>query len=137
MKLKIGNTAVDKSYFNSYVVECEAMFGDADGEGFVNIGGFVKDKDEIYLEDLLNLCKRLKKERRINEGYNHVEGFNKWFDIDYLTDDEYDALPETIKELSIYWLNDPQVDGRPANFRNYKVFYYDKTGVKYHVNVTL
>lgn len=135
MKLKVGKNAVNESYFDSYVVECEAMFGDADGKGFVSVGGFKKDKDESYLEEFLDLCERLKKESRTSESYGHVEGFNKWFDIDFLSDDEYETMPETIKNLSVYWLLDPQVDGRPASFRNYKVFYYDKTGVKYHVSV--
>lgn len=141
MKIDIKDKALKDEYINAYVVECEAMYGDADGEGILEVGGFAKGKDEIYLEDFLGFCERMKVAYPHGRGgyddYNHIEGFDKWFDADNLADEDYHALPEKVKFLSTYWLNDPQGDGMQASFEGYKVFYYDEQGIKYNTSVEL
>lgn len=138
------NIAIGKKVLvpiDSYVVEIETMYGDADGYGKIIVGDFKKG-EESYLEDLLKTCNRMKDEypygRGGGENYNHVEGFNKWFDIDDTTEEEYEAIPERIKnDLSTYWEYDPQGDGTHASYDGHKVFYYDENGVKYKVSVSL
>lgn len=140
MKIEIEN-AINIKYKNMYVVECEAMYGDADGYGSLEVGGFIKGQDEAHLEDFLLFCERMKNAYPRGRGgyddYNHIEGFDKWFDADNLSDEEYQSLPERVKILSTYWLNDPQGDGMQASFKGYKVFYYNENGVKHHTTVIL
>lgn len=141
MRIEIKDKALKRKYFNAYVVECVAMFGDADGYGKVEVGGFVKGQDERYMEEFLKFCDRMQEAYPHGRGgydhYNHVEGFDKWFNVDSLKEDEYEALPDKVKELSTYWLNDPQGDGIQASFDSYKVYYYDALGVKYNVDVKM
>ena len=138
MKINIGNKV--KTPIDSYVVEVETMYGDADGWGRVIVGDF-KIGEEEYLEDLLKTCERMDEAYPHGRGgwdnYNHVEGFNKWFSIDDTTDEEYDSMSARMKELASEWEFDPQSDGSHASFYGYNVFYYDKNGVKHSVSVEL
>lgn len=124
---------------NMYMVECEAMFGDADGEGQVNIGGFVRGQDEALIEDLLKTCERLVKAYPNGRGgsadYNHIDGFNRWFDADALPEEEYDALSEVHQNFIADWLYEPNGMGQQATFKGYKVYYYDENGVKHDVRI--
>lgn len=139
MKIQIGEKL--KTPINAYVVEIETMYGDADGFGRIAVGGFKKDEEEEYLKDLLETCERMDEAYPRGRGgydnYDHVEGFNKWFNIDDTTDEEYNAMSQREKELSAYWEYNPQCDGGHASFYGYKVFYYDENGVKYEVSVKL
>ncbi|MEB9469509.1 hypothetical protein P4J10_23230 [Bacillus cereus] len=139
MELTIKEKVINISYLNAYVVECEAMYGDADGWGEVEVGGFTRGKDEHLLKEFLEFCERMKNAYPNGRGgyddYGHVEGYDKWFYADNLTTEEFERLPKKVQELSTYWLNDPQGDGMEATFKDYEVFYYDESGIKHNVEV--
>lgn len=139
MEFRIGEKV--KTPINAYIVRCEAMYGDADGYGELLIGPFKRNQDEEHLQDFIQFCERMKREypwgRGGGDDYNHVEGFNKWFCSDNLSEEEYEALPQTVKDVGDYWLNDPQSDGSQASFEGYSVFYYDENGAKFNVSVRL
>lgn len=141
MKIKLLEKADTPDYRNQYVVECEAMFGDADGKGMVVIGGFIKGQDEEHLEDLLQTCERLEKAYPYGRGggddYDHIDGFGRWFRPDNLSEEEYNSLPECVRDLCAEWLLEPDGMGHQASFEGYKVFYYDENGVKFNVAVEL
>lgn len=141
MRINILGEAEAPNYRDKYVVECEAMFGDADGKGMVVIGGFVMGKDEEYLADLLQTCERLTKAyphgRGGGDDYDHIEGFNRWFRPDNLSLEEWESLPKAVQDLSSEWLMEPDGMGHQASFEGYEVFYYDENGVKFNVAVEL
>lgn len=142
MKIEIKDKIINENHTDSYVVECKAMYGDADGYGKVEIGGFKKNQDEDLLQDLIKTCESLVSEHLYGRGgsdvYGHVEGFNKWFDADMLSDEEYHLLPDRVKSLTTDWLLDPVGLGETkASFESFKVFYYDENGVKHNVEYTL
>lgn len=142
MKIEIKDKIINENCTDSYVVECKAMYGDADGYGKVEVGGFKKNQDEVLLWNFLETCERLVSEYPYGRGggddYNHVEGFNKWFDADMMSDEEYHSLSERVKSLTTGWLLDPtSFEGAQASFESFKVFYYDENGVKHNVEYTL
>lgn len=141
MKINVTGKTYTPDYRNKYFVECEAMFGDADGEATVIVGGFLKGRDEEVLEDFLLTCERLSNAYPNGRGggdeYNHVEGFNRWFQVESLERDEWDSLPEVVQILSADWVMEPDGMGHHATFEGYEVFYYDENGVKFNVAVEL
>jgi hypothetical protein len=127
-------------YRDAFVVEVKVMYGDADGYGNFEIGPFARDEDEALLGDFVTLCKGMDEAYKYGRGgdddYNHVPGFNEWFDSEnHLTEEQWDALPKKQQELCWDWPRDPQGDGIQSSFEKYEVFYYDETGVKFDVKV--
>lgn len=108
IKLEIKDKIID--YLNCYVVECEVMFGDADGYGELIIGGFEKDRDDYLLEEFLILCETMKKHNG-RDYYEKVLNFDRWFEFESLGDDIYEEFPEAMKNLVKYWPLDPQTYG--------------------------
>lgn len=143
MELKVSGVAEKQQYKDCYVVECEAMYGDADGYDTLTFGGFYRHQVEI-LKDLVVVCERMKNAYPNGKGgkdyYDEstVEGYNRWFNQDNLSQEEYDALPEKQKWMADYWLNDPTgFDDTEAKFEDYNIYYYDADGVKYNVEVIM
>jgi hypothetical protein len=140
MKFVVTGTSNVPDYRDAFVVEVQVMYGDADGYGDFEIGPFAKDKDDALLEDFVTLCKGMDAAyphgRGGDDNYNHVPGFNEWFDSEnHLTEEEWEALPQRQRDLGRDWPYDPQGDGVQASFEKYEVFYYDETGVKFDVKV--
>lgn len=139
----------------SYVVEIETMIGDGDGYPTSTLGPFKKNQDEASLQSLLETLKRMKEEHPYgmcgSDRYDMVFGFEQWFPGDDGNDYELleryspkliakygkEALMEVIelsKDHYGEWKDDITTDGySPEQLLGYKVFYYDKNGVKYNV----
>ncbi|PGO60576.1 hypothetical protein [Priestia megaterium] len=132
MEFKIIDNATKPKYFNAYVVEMKAMYGDDDGEGFLEIGGFKKGEDEILLKDLIRTCEDM----HFTEGcrMDEVKGFDKWFNTDKYLGESSDKLSNKMKVLSKRWLTDP-FNYEYATLSTYKAFYYDENGVKFNVEI--
>lgn len=129
-----------KTPTNCYIVECKAMYGDADGYGQLDYGEFKFGRDEDILVEFIEFCERMKNAYPHGRGgyddYDHIEGFYKWFNQDDMDNDEWETMDERIKKFcNFYWLRDPQGDGMQASFKGYKVFHYDVTGAKFNVTV--
>lgn len=138
MKFKVGRPSIAASYGDCFVIEVKGMYGDADGYGSLSYGPFHHTEQELmtsFIEFLDRMAAAYPHGRGGYDDYYHVEGFKEWMDADSLTQEEYDALPKRIKELSQYWLNEPQGDGMQASYNGFKVFYYNPYGVKYDVEV--
>ncbi|AMB18726.1 hypothetical protein BH780_gp143 [Bacillus phage Eldridge] len=115
MKFSIKGQKMDKRYKDCFVVELKAMFGDADGYGSMEAGGFKKDRDEEELSEFLRLLERM--EHLPGDEASELEGFEKWFE-----QDKFD------------WLSDPTRHGY-ASLDGYEIFYYDENGVKCEVEL--
>lgn len=135
---KIGEKIVEKQYLGCYVVEVETMYGDADGYGKIKVGGFKRGRDESLLVELLDVCDKLKDAERgeKGEGYNYVEGFEKWFDSEKIELSVWNSMEEHEKDLCLNeW--DFESDGSDfqASYEGFKVYYYDEEGFKYNVSI--
>lgn len=139
MNFKIGKKLIEERYLGCYVVEIKTMYGDADGYGKVIVGGFKKDFDENLMIDLLKTCERMEKAypngRSGYDSYNHIEGFNRWFNIEDLDEDIWESLSEHEQNFTGDWESEPGYDECQASYYDYSIFYYDDLGFKYEVNV--
>lgn len=135
MKFKIKDQL--ESYNNEFVIEIETMYGDADGEGIIIVGGFKKDDPEIVnvMQDVVETLERMKSENV--DDYHSIEGFNKFFFNDHLSDEEYESMSMKEKSIAIEWERDPtRLDGEFASLEGYTINYYDKEGRKFRVEAT-
>lgn len=132
MEFKITNKVENPKYFNSFVVELKAMFGDDDGQGFVEVGGFKKDEDEELLKDFIRTCGRV--EYSEQHSISDVDGFDRWFNPDKYLGIQDDEVLNKRKHLVKRWLTDP-TNYEYAVLYRYTVFYYDEHGVKHNVEV--
>lgn len=127
------------NYRNAFVVECEAMYGDGDGYETVKLGPFIKDEDEDLLGECVHFCNRMEAAYPHGRGgdarYDHVDGFDKWFNVDNMEEEEYNKLSAKEQNLSSDWPYQPDGYGTQASFQGHKVYYYDETGVKFDVKV--
>jgi hypothetical protein len=146
------------------MIEASAMFGDADGYDSVELGPFQNNEEHLkYLEEAIIACDDMEKayphgrcgydnyhsDNEKDEGY--VAGFDLWFNNDNF-DDDYDYDEEDYDEenededdcednkdprlkLGCSWPSCPDGYGSQASFDEYKVFYYDKDGIKYEVEI--
>ena len=68
------------------------------------------------------------------DTYNHIEGFDVWFGGEIL-----EHIDENDPYLNFYqdaWPSNPLTDYRGhAIFKEYKIYFYDSSRIKYHVNV--
>lgn len=144
MEFRIMAKPVDLKYKECFVVEVEAMYGDADGYGEVEVSGFKRDceKSKEHMEDLIKTLERMLKAYPNGRGgyddYDHVEGFLKWFGGEIL--EEFEEFYESLEEWEqrLYWNDwprDPSGDGMQSSMSSYEVFYYDEFGNKYEVAV--
>jgi hypothetical protein len=117
-----------------FVVKIETMIGDADGEGLIEVGPFEKDKEEHLLEELIKLCIKLSRAypngRGGDDGYNHIEGFEKWFS-EYCDEEENQEEIEHLTEFN--WPTDPQTWGQQG-YKSYEIIYI-KNGIEYPVTI--
>lgn len=136
---------------NSYVVEIQSMRGDADGYTKFNVGPFKKGKEEANLQSLLETLKRMKAEFSYDTGFRNVLGFEQWFGEAGSFDDMHEWFPELLemfgteahqqildlsKNHSSEWHNDPMNGYQtPEQLDEYKVFFYDSKGKKFHVEI--
>lgn len=111
---------------DGFYIEVTFMFGDADGYQTEEMGPFSK-KELPLLYDALETIQRCidayPNGRRGGDTYNHVEGFNKWFN-------DYEYVPEQAIDM-VY---EPNGYGDQAGFDYFEVFYYDN-GEKYECEV--
>ena len=120
-----------------FVIECEAMIGDADDYKKVILGPFkLKENDDI-LEEAVKVCEKAQELYPNGKGgwddYDSIEGFNIWFNngdtVEGLDDDDYRF------ELSGEWPSGEHYG--VASFESYEVFYYGQAGEKYSVDVEI
>lgn len=82
-----GQPKIDKR--NGYILKVDAMIGDADGDKDVELGPFKKGEED-QLQDAIETCDRMLKAypggRGGGDDYNHIEGFEKWFEYDWPSD---------------------------------------------------
>lgn len=136
MRLVIGEKVIVKrNPKNAYVIECEVMFGDADGKEMVTLGPFKESTDMEYLYEAIQACKNMKNAYPNGMGgddnHNHVEGYDLWFSGCLI-----EGLPKNDPryKLSCEWPQDPTNDYEgSASFEEYKIYYYDENEIKYHV----
>lgn len=147
-------TPVNKIY-DSYTVEIETMIGDADGYSNLTVGPFKRVEHWENLTSLLTLLTEMKKDSFI-ERYTHIVGFLQWFNPEvktldgltgydhyfrYLEEDEekeHETILSLARGFTQEWPYDPRTDeGYHQILANFKVFYYDYTGTKYHTEVTM
>ena len=128
-------TLVDvKRYSNCYIVDCELMHGDADGESHIEIGSFKKGEDEDILEHLVRTLDSMDWE--YTENYDRILGFKQWFDRDYLTEEEFENLDPRIKSIGAEWENDLTFMDARASYRSHSIYFFDEDGNKYNVKAT-
>lgn len=133
---------VEKAKFEDrYVVEVTGTFVSSPGEAMLIMGGFVPNKDDVFLGDLLDTLERLvnvyKYGRQATDEYYHIPGYETWFAQSSLTKEEVSALPEAIQKYGVEWLADPTgLPGSRATFSSYQLYYYDGDGTKYEVAYT-
>ncbi len=123
-----------------YMVEIETMYGDADGWGKIEVGGFPPTEEgEKLLVDQLDTLERMgmayPNGRGGGDDYNHVEGFDRWFNCDDILEDEWIAMPELLRELSTDWEYSPDGYGHQAGYEGYDIFFYDISGKKFKVDM--
>lgn len=139
MEIHIKGRADVPNYREELVVEIKVMFGDADGYQTFEVGPF-KNENKKDLQDLLQTCERMSKAYPHGRGggsdYNHVDGFNRWFDLENTTDDEYESLSEFVQNTGGDWPYEPDGMGYQSSYQSYKLFYYDAAGVKHNASVT-
>lgn len=138
MKFKIKNPIKSK-YVDCFVVVVDIMYGDADGYDKLTVHGFKKDNDESLLIDLIETLERMGKAyprgRGGSDDYNHVEGFNSWFAVECLSEEEYESLSEIQKSFSEDWKCAPGGYGIQGSYKGYNIYYYDMFGNKYNVDI--
>lgn len=141
----------------AFVIECDAMFGDADGSKIVTLGPFPTGiRGEQFLEEAILFCLEAK-QAQSREDVMALPGFENWFpasaDMGYdievddtadVDDDRNEStFPEAYKdfidkETGGVWPMDPFSDWSiPASFNGFKVYFYDSGSNKYTTVIKL
>lgn len=127
MHVKIGEPTV--KYRSQYVAEVMFMEGDADGDTLWTLE--LKDLEEAY--EIYKFAKAWKalghnkqsafRIRKDDEGLVKLPGF------DFLFAGSIGMWP--IEEATLEFFDEPRLQ----NFRWYKLFWYDETGLQYNVEI--
>ena len=129
MKVKnvIIKNRVNEPVKNGFYIEITFMFGDADGYQTEEMGPFSNEELPLLCDalDTINRCMiAYPNGRGGGDTYNHVDGFEKWFDTDN----------EDAPKQAIDMVYTPDGWGDQAEFEYYHVFYYDN-GQKYDCEI--
>ena len=119
MKVIMGDPVRVKAPKDRYVVEVDTMEGDADGWNQFESQRY-KHSELDMLKQYIIYCEVLLKQ------YPHGRGGS----------DDHQELPFFEEEFNDYW--PCSCDGQfEDSMEGYSVFYYDKTGQKFEVNIEL
>lgn len=148
MEFIIKEPLPDKGFPNSYQVNLVTYSGDADGDTTTEIFPFYKDKDEFFLENLIETLEEARKAYPNGRGgsdeysYRHrVDGFQVWFS-DGSEDPDNQEIADFVEKLhetcSPSWPYDPMSDYTvEQSFSSYEVVYYDENLVPHKVDIVL
>ena len=109
-----------------YEIRIKAMHGDADYFETVTVGLFHKDEEEHLMIDLVETLNRMKEDNP--NCFLETEGFNRWFNAEELTEEEWEALGEAHQDFAgeLSWPAD--VYGNAASVVSFLIVYYDWAG---------
>ena len=75
-----------------YEVQIFTIHADETSFETVEIGFFHKDEEEDLLIDLIETLNRMKEFGSLTDNSPGVEGFNRWFGSEKLSEEEWEAL---------------------------------------------
>ena len=123
MKLLKGKVIVPTRYTNTYKVQIEFMFGDADGYKTVTMHINQDNEDLIPLLEFLDRSiARYPRGRGGYDSYNDIEGFDRF------------AAEEYEEECMFFWPYDPGCDTQ-ASIESFKVTFFDEASTEYEVTI--
>jgi hypothetical protein len=143
MEILIKNPVKVPKYKNTYELVINFMEGDADD--YHKSVVMIKEEHIDHLKDLLDVVIRCNNAYQHGRGgcdeYNHIEGYNKYFSVEDLSEEEYDKLTEIFKSKHH---NDSLID-HPYDsnsdchdsFDGYELYYYDENYNKFETEVVI
>ena len=143
LDLYINNKPVPLVYQDEVTVEIEISYGNGVVSDLLVVRNFNKDddKDLELLEDLLKTLDAMKNcyplPSMIKPGcYETLSKFNKWFGNKLQMEME-SLRPQDKEKLSFSWPNDLFFPEKPGIYKRHSVFYYDKIGRQYEIQVKI
>lgn len=114
---------------NGYLLIVETMRGDADGYNDIEVGTF-GEHDIDLLKEVIEVCDNMldayPRGRGGYDTYNHIKGFERWFDDEYEKDSE-----DICKIAPFHWTYDEDCQD---SIYGYTLFYL-KDGKRYNVKI--
>ena len=111
-----------------YEVQIFTIHADETSFETVEIGFFHKDEEEDLLIDLIETLNRMKEFGNWTDNYPVVEGFNRWFGSEKLSEEEWEALGSNYRDIAEGLTWPCNIHGKAARMETFAITFADWAG---------